>query len=175
MSIVPDTKNWTWVLDRPCPECGFDAGAVAPDDVPELIHRCTAGFATVLGRDDVARRPRPDRWSALEYAGHVRDTYRIFDERLVLMLTTDDPTFANWDQDVTAVEERYGEQDPAVVATGLAAAGRRLAERFAAVAGDQWQRTGNRSDGARFTVVSFARYFIHDPVHHLWDVGAPLS
>jgi hypothetical protein len=38
------------------------------------------------------------------------------------------------------------------------------------VTGDQWQRTGNRSDGARFTVETFARYFAHDPVHHLYDV-----
>jgi hypothetical protein len=39
------------------------------------------------------------------------------------------------------------------------------------VRGDQWQRTGNRSDGKRFTVESFARYMMHDPVHHLWDVS----
>jgi hypothetical protein len=38
------------------------------------------------------------------------------------------------------------------------------------VAGDQWQRTGDRSDGASFTVTSFARYLIHDPVHHVDDV-----
>ena len=36
--------------------------------------------------------------------------------------------------------------------------------------GGQWQRTGRRSDGASFTVETFARYFIHDPVHHLYDV-----
>ena len=24
MPITPDTKNWTWVLERPCPDCGFD-------------------------------------------------------------------------------------------------------------------------------------------------------
>jgi hypothetical protein len=35
----------------------------------------------------------------------------------------------------------------------------------------QWERTGARSDGARFSVDSFARYLIHDPVHHLHDVG----
>ncbi len=35
---------------------------------------------------------------------------------------------------------------------------------------DQWARTGVRSDGAEFTVDSFARYFIHDPIHHLDDV-----
>jgi hypothetical protein len=22
----PDDKNWTWVLERPCPACRFDAG-----------------------------------------------------------------------------------------------------------------------------------------------------
>lgn len=25
-------------------------------------------------------------------------------------------------------------------------------------------------DGSAFTVESLTRYFIHDPVHHLWDV-----
>jgi hypothetical protein len=38
------------------------------------------------------------------------------------------------------------------------------------VTGDQWRRTGNRGDGARFTVETFARYLMHDPVHHLYDV-----
>ena len=31
------------------------------------------------------------------------------------MLDHDDPLFANWDQDATAVAERYHEQDPVVV------------------------------------------------------------
>jgi hypothetical protein len=80
MTIVPDDKDWTWVLERPCPECG------------------------------------------------------------------------------------------AVVAADLLAAAATLADRFDGVSGDQWQRTGARSDGAQFTVETFARYFIHDPVHHLHDV-----
>jgi hypothetical protein len=46
----------------------------------------------------------------------------------------------------------------------------RLRRRFAGVTGGQWQRTGRRSDGASFTVETFTRYFIHDPVHHLHDV-----
>ena len=25
--IVPDTKNWTWVLERPCLDCGYDGPA----------------------------------------------------------------------------------------------------------------------------------------------------
>ena len=35
---------------------------------------------------------------------------------------------------------------------------------------DDRGRTGDRSDGSSFTVDTFARYFLHDPVHHLVDV-----
>jgi len=89
-----------------------------------------------------------------------------------MMLAEDGPHYPNWDQDVTAVESAYHRADPAAVARELAVAGDALAARFDDVAGDQWERTGYRSDGAAFTVETFARYFLHDPVHHLHDVGA---
>jgi DinB family protein len=123
-----------------------------------------------LAAAGVADRPRPDKWSPLEYGCHVRDTLRLYHYRLGLMLTEDDPLFPNWDQDETAVRDRYGEQDPAEVARQLGTAAEALAGRFASVSGDQWQRPGRRSDGAVFTVETFGRYFIHDPVHHLYDV-----
>jgi hypothetical protein len=88
------------------------------------------------------------------------------------MLEEPDPLFPNWDQDATAVADRYWEQDPVVVSRDLLEAADAIARRFATVSGAQWQRTGRRSDGASFTVDSFARYFLHDPVHHLHDVGA---
>jgi hypothetical protein len=98
--------------------------------------------------------------------------FRLFLVRLDLMLTQDAPHFANWDQDETARVERYDLQDPAAVAVELVEAGVLLADGFDAVRPDQWQRTGLRSDGALFTVDTFARYFLHDPLHHLHDVGA---
>ena len=63
------------------------------------------------------------------------------------------------------------EQDPAVVAGELTAAGAELASLFAGVSGDGWERTGRRSDGASFTVDSIGRYYLHDIEHHLWDVS----
>lgn len=86
------------------------------------------------------------------------------------MLTEDDPQYANWDQDATAVADQYAEQDPGAVSEDLVRAAAVLADRFDAVSGDQWHRQGTRSDGGQFTVESFARYLIHDPIHHLWDV-----
>ncbi|MEZ5227828.1 MAG: DinB family protein [Acidimicrobiales bacterium] len=138
----------------------------------DAVRANAATWAEVLRRADATQRPDPTTWSPLEYACHVRDVFRLFSTRLALMLNEDDPLFANWDQDATAVAERYGEQDPAVVSAELVAAADTVAAGFDAVAGDQWQRVGRRSDGAAFTVDSFARYFLHDPEHHLADVGA---
>jgi hypothetical protein len=86
------------------------------------------------------------------------------------MLSQDDPLYENWDQDETALAQRYAEQDPAEVAPQLLAAAGTLADRFDGLRAEQWLRPGRRSDGASFTVETFGRYFIHDPVHHLFDV-----
>ncbi len=170
MSIEPDTKDWTWVLQRRCPECGFDASTVSVPEAADLVRDNAARWPAVLGRQDARQRPSPDRWSPLEYGCHVRDVFRLFDRRLHLMLDDDDPLFANWDQDEAALADRYAEQDPAVVSDQLLAAAEAMAASLDAVRPDQLGRCGRRSDGARFTVETFARYLIHDPVHHLWDV-----
>ena len=128
-------------------------------------------WPALLAVHTARHRPNDDTWSALEYGCHVRDVFRIFDERLRLMLATDAPQFANWDQDVTAVDDRYDLQDPVMVSDELVAAGTAVAQRWDTVDDDQWQRTGDRSDGSSFTVETFARYFLHDPVHHLHDVA----
>jgi len=171
MSIDPDLKDWTWVLTRPCDECGFDAPGLSLDRMPDAIRDNATLWEVVLGTDDAAVRPSPHVWSPLEYACHVRDVNRLFRERLRQMLDDDDPTFANWDQDVAAVDGDYLSQDPAVVAREVTEAADAVAEEYAGVAGDQWQRPGTRSNGDRFTIDTFARYHLHDLVHHAHDVS----
>jgi hypothetical protein len=87
------------------------------------------------------------------------------------MLEDDGVAFANWDQDATAVAERYDLADPPDVAVTLGDNAERLAAVFAGVPGIAWAHYGVRSDGARFTVESIGRYLLHDPIHHLHDVG----
>lgn len=171
MAIVPDTKNWTWVLSQVCPDCGYDARSVELTALGAAVRANAAAWPALLARPDAGERPTDDRWSALEYGCHVRDVFRIFDERLRLMLETDAPQFANWDQDVTAIEDRYGEQDPTTVAAELLAAAEEIAARWDTVTPDQHDRASYRSDGSAFTVDSFGHYFLHDPVHHLVDVA----
>ena len=169
--IQPDTKNWTWVLERPCPDCGFDASTVDVHATGAAVRGIAAEWGEVLRRDGIRSRPSPSVWSPTEYGCHVRDVFVLFEYRLGLMLTDDGARFENWDQDQTAIESHYRSQDPSVVRDELLAAGERLADRFDGVGPDEWTRTGVRSDGAVFTVDSFARYLLHDPIHHLWDVA----
>lgn len=170
-AIEHDTKNWTWVIERPCPECGFDAAAFDVTDLPATFRANAGAWEQVLGQDDATSRPRPDKWSPVEYACHVRDVNRIFAQRTRQMLAEHDPLFPDWDQDTTAVVDRYFEQDPATVADQLSVAADDVAGVYEALTDEQWQRPGRRSDGSPFTVASLGRYHLHDTVHHLWDVG----
>jgi len=171
--IEPDTKDWTWVLDEVCPDCGYAAPEVDPAGIGATIRDNAQGWLAVLAQPGATERPDPATWSPLEYACHVRDVNRKFTERLHLMLDQDDPHFENWDQDATALASRYDLQDPAVVGPELAEAAETVASLYddLAHAGEQTRsRRGFRSDGAAFTVDSLGRYHLHDLVHHAHDV-----
>lgn len=168
----PDDKDWTWVLDRVCPECQVDVRSFPREELGSRLRENAAEWVGLLAGDpdEVASRTEPTRWSTLEYACHVRDVFDLYSYRLGLMLNEDGPSYPNWDQDETALEKAYHLADSSVVAEEVSVAAEKLASEFDAVTGDQWERTGFRSDGASFTVESFGRYFLHDPVHHLADV-----
>lgn len=167
---VPDAKDWTWVLQQPCPECGYAAADVGPADLGALVRTNAALWAPLLAAPGARTRPDPATWSVGEYACHVRDVHRVFGTRLTSMLEVDDPLFDDWDQDATALTERYDLQDPAVVGPELLVAAEAVAATYDAVPDDAWGRRGRRSNGSEFTVLSLGRYHLHDVVHHAWDV-----
>ncbi len=170
--ITPDDKDWTWTLESECRECGFAAGDVAPGDIAQLVLAFTAPWPEVLARPDAHARRDETTWSPLEYGAHVRDVCRIFTERVGLMRDEDSPTFANWDQDQSAVDDDYAGQDPRTVADEIASAATGLSAAYESVDAGEWERSGIRSNGSRFTVLTLGQYGLHDLRHHLWDVDA---
>jgi hypothetical protein len=158
------------VLDRSCPECGFDASTFPAREVADALLDSTKEWQGLLSSPSVRVRPTPNTWSGLEYGCHVRDVFRRFDHRIRLMLTESDPVFENWDQDQTAIADRYSEQDPTVVSVELEQAAGQLAATLTAVNASDWARCGRRSDGSTFTIDTISRYMLHDPTHHVWDV-----
>lgn len=169
--VTPDEKDWTWTLTRRCEDCGLAAGEVDPGAVAERAFVAAEEWVQILqSHPAVEARPAPGVWSPLEYGCHVRDVYRIADARIASMLAEDAPRFPNWDQDETAVLERYADADAEEVAVELEEAAQALVARVQGVGPADLVRTGLRSDGAEFTVASLSQYVLHDVVHHLWDV-----
>lgn len=169
----PDTSDWTWVLVRPCPQCGFDSSHVLPIGVSQIVRDAAARYAAVLTRIDVAVRPADGVWSPLEYACHVRDVCDVMRGRLEATLAGggESPVLLdNWDQDATAVEKQYWRSDPGEVGAQLRGSFEAAAAAFATPHRRQWAWSAVRSDGATFTLDTLGKYFVHDLVHHLWDV-----
>ena len=123
VTIEPETKSWTWVLERKCEECGFDTRSFPSTDIGRLLRDAAEPWPALLAHPAARQRPRPDCWSALEYGCHVRDAFRIGIYRVNRMLHEQNPHFENWDQDETAVTDHYDAQDPTTVAADTLAAG----------------------------------------------------
>jgi SAM-dependent methyltransferase len=165
-----DTKDWTWVLERACDECGFDAGAFDRHAIPRAFRRNAQVWFALLADPSAGDRTRQDRWSTLEYACHVHDVHQIYHDRVSQMLADDNPLFENWDQNQAAVDGQYAGQLPSIIGPTLVAAAYAMSDLYDSVPPLSWQRRGRRSDGHEFTVESLARYQLHDVVHHLHDV-----
>jgi SAM-dependent methyltransferase len=168
--LEPDTKDWTWVLERPCEECGLDVSAVERHDLPHAFRANAQVWLALMADPDAAERTHPDRWSTLEYACHVHDVHQIFHDRVSSMLVEDTPRFANWDQDETALDKRYDSQMASIVGPTLVASAYAVGDLYASIPPLSWHRRGVRSDGSEFTVESLGKYHLHDVVHHLHDV-----
>jgi len=114
-SLAPRARSGRPVACAPAP-----SSDEAPAGPPRNRYRERRRLAASPHRVRRSRRPAdPERWSTREYACHVRDLLVLCDKRLNLMLTRDDPTFANWDPDEAAATGRYRELVPAEVATEI--------------------------------------------------------
>jgi hypothetical protein len=157
-----------------CPQCGFDYDSVAADEVPTALERIGEAFREGLSMADgdaVGRRPRPEVWSALEYACHVRDVLLVQRDRLYLALVEDTPNFARMHRDERVVLAGYGEEDPRALEAQIVVAAQLAASAFARLDGAQWQRRlrYNWPEPEDHDVRWLAAHTVHEGRHHLGD------
>jgi hypothetical protein len=124
-------------------------------DVPEAVLR---------------RRLRSGEWSALEYAGHVRDVLQTFTVRVHRGVVEDrpalEPMYADWRA------ERFGYNAAAVadVVRGMRVAADGFVAEVLAVPEDAWERLVTRRPTEPRTVRWLVRQTAHEAVHHRDDV-----
>jgi hypothetical protein len=155
-----------------CTSCGFHWGA-QPDEVIASLESAAARVAATLTGDGLDRRPEPDVWSPLEYAGHLADGIRWYEERIRLVLTEDRPVLeAKEDWDELTIAQRYGEQLPAALVQRLDDAAQSLARLLRSLDQAAWARAGIGSAGGSRPVIVLARRAAHEVEHHLGDMSA---
>lgn len=169
------------MTESACEECGFSYESLAPHDVPAAIRSFAKRYRAPLSRflpgedgDELVRqRPHPSRWSALEYAAHVRDVFARYDGWIRECLDRDRPVLEGAPPDELAEERRYNEDEPVAVTDALAANAEQLATTIGSVPDGAWDRVGIRRD-QDVSVLLMSRRAVHEGSHHLLDVGRGL-
>ncbi|WP_278255553.1 DinB family protein [Nocardioides convexus] len=170
-TIEPDTKDWTWVLDEVCPDCGYDAAAVDRAAIGAAIREDAAFWARVLDDPRAGTRPEPAIWSPTEYGAHVRDVHRVFAGRVEQPAHRARPALRQLGPGRDRPRRALRPADRSRGAAGPARGGRVSPRAWYDRVGDEeWARPGRRSNGSVFTVETLGRYHLHDLVHHRWDV-----
>jgi hypothetical protein len=164
---------------RRCEECGFDwDGTDSVDVIRAAAERYPRPLSRLLTGEDpdvvLRTRPEPRVWSALEYAGHVRDTLDFYCDRVERAVTEDRPQFGPLDHEALCEERRYNEEDAVRTAAGVTEAAVKLADYLDGLDDDQWDRVGLGTDGDERTVRELARRAAHESHHHLLDIGRVL-
>jgi hypothetical protein len=172
---MSDGRDWTVVLREPCEECGVDVKQFTEDNLAPALYESVDEWVELLSGNPtfLTARPAPTTWSPVEYGSHVADVMDLFQERIFVMLTEDNPTFPSWDPDIAA--QHYTDRSPIQVSELLHGAANRLGDVWSTLVPHLWERTGSRADGASFTVLSLSQYFMHDNLHHLHDVRLGLA
>ncbi len=172
--MVGVASQWFVIVrDQTCPGCGLAASSIPKEELGSAIfaeaRRWVALLDSLSGTPSLRARSSPSVWSALEYAGHTRDTLGLFAERVELALAVDDPQFGYQNQDQAVQDGRYNEQDPGIVASGLFANAEHFAVLLETLPQGGWRRAGTRLEGERFDVALLARFALHEARHHRID------
>jgi uncharacterized damage-inducible protein DinB len=169
-----------------CDACGFRYDSVPEGEIAERLRHYgrEANRWMSLGSESeeewklaLTARPRPDVWSALEYAGHLVDVVAVQCDRLDEALVVEKPDWASAGITDRIDNDRYNERAAAQVRTGLASAVDRLASAFEGLDAAALTRTGiyNWPVRAERTLAWLGRHTIHEMRHHLGDIASSLA
>jgi len=161
--------------DHTCPTCRLAYADLDVDRCLALVGESTTALAALLATvsdEALRRRPRPEVWSPVEYACHVRDVLLTFAVRVHRgvreVRPVLDPMYADW----RAERFGYAATRLDVLLAELSAAAQGFGDEVRSVPGDAWDRTVARRPEEVRTVRWLVRQAAHECVHHLADVTA---
>jgi len=157
-----------------CEGCGFRWSSITASEIPARTSEATEQFVVVVlsSAPFVNNRPAPDRWSILEYGGHMRDVFMSIRERIVRASIEDDSVGSPIYRDERVDLGFYKFDEPEDVAIELGAMSRLFVKTFEALPPDYEERlfTYSPISNARVTLLWAGSQALHECEHHLGDV-----
>lgn len=157
-----------------CEVCGFEWAEVGAAEVPERVHAAVEAVVRVVrgAGSEAARRPSPERWSILEYAGHLRDVLLVQRERIITASILDTPTGLAMYRDDRVDLGFYRLDTPEEVAAELAVAAGLFVKAFSSLPEGYERRELVYSvlTPERVTILWVGAQAVHECEHHLGDV-----
>ncbi|HEV8586996.1 MAG TPA: DinB family protein [Methylomirabilota bacterium] len=124
----------------------------------------------------LARRPAPEAWAPVEVVCHLRDLEESFHERLVLIVTTDEPRFPATNPNRWAVERQYLRHDAHDAARVFARRRTETLTLLRGVAAEAWTRAGWQLDSrGRRTLDDFLALIAWHDENHLAQLARALA
>ena len=161
-----------------CDVCGFCYDAVTISDAPDRISAAAAELGTLVSEAGPAAHEHkdPTTWSALEYAGHVRDVLLSMRERIILTAMLDQPvgTPLYREERITLGIDRL--DTPAAVAQELTVVARLLGRTLQALPEGAASRTMTYSTLTPIdaSISWMAAQAVHESEHHLAEARSAL-
>lgn len=149
-------------------------GDIDPSEVSPRLTSAVAQMGDILTKNGlpVATRPSPERWSVLEYAGHVRDVLWSIRERIILASVLDTPAPFGIYRDERIDLGFQSLDEPSTVRAELDAARGIFVRTYAALPEGFGQRTMiyTYPVESHRTIDWSAAQALHECEHHLADV-----
>lgn len=168
----PRASAYHRLMDPTCSGCGYDYRAMSIDDASSTLVREVADTVRAL-RYRRQTAPTPDgSWSALEYAGHLRDVLIVTRERTLHALQEESPTVVSMGADYRVRLGEYADVSFHQAAAEISEAARRLAGTWNHLSIQDWSRTlrYNFPTPAIRELSWLAAHIVHEVVHHRSDI-----
>ncbi|MEU4289177.1 DinB family protein [Kribbella sp. NPDC026596] len=171
-------------VDGYCEQCGFNYDTGDLQGTVTLLVRQAAECSMALtkaaaGPDPnvVRLRPKPEVWSAIEYACHVRDVLEVQRLRIAQCLAEDRPVYAPMDRTGRVKQLKYEDQDPMEVAAALMRFAREFGAAARVLTPPQLGRLGlyNYPVRAPRSLGWIIRHTAHEIQHHRLDLTTILA
>lgn len=159
-------------MDPICAECGYDYRTLVTHEAPAVLRREAAGLAeTIRVRQPIEVVPEGS-WSALEYAGHLRDVLLVARERTLHARRESGAAVVTMAPDERVAWGEYDDLTPTQAAAQIVQAAEWLAHTWQRFDADGWNRTllYNYPQEELRSLSWLAAHILHEVVHHRLDI-----